>query len=462
MSCHRWASRHRNATRHPAPSRTFAFRPWAEVLEGRDAPAAGSLDPTFGTDGIVSFSFSFTDALNDIALQSDGKIVAGGSTQVTGQDQDFALARFNPDGTLDTSFGVGGRVRTDFGPNFRDSVQALAVLPDDKILAAGNIGGTATVGLARYNPDGTLDTTFGSSGTGRVAVDFSLTGFETAFDLAVLPDGRFVVSGGVQPNPTQSKSLFAVARFLADGSLDATFGTGGVATTDFGPTDAGAFGVVVQSDGKVVGAGQSSSSGGNFSFAVARYNADGTPDTSFAGTGRLQFGFGAGTSTPTGRDVALQADGKIVVGGIFFNNNNGTSDIGVARLNPDGTFDATFSSDGLATVHTGSNEDGHAIAVQDNGKIVVAGLRTQPGGSNSFITRLNPDGSLDAGFGSGEASSPTWPLATTTSSTPSSSNRTARSWRRAPQGGSIRNFGIVRYEEQPAAVGLGRQRVINA
>lgn len=441
----------RRPARPLAAPRAASLRPRLECLEARDVPAAGALDPTFGTGGVVSFPFGFTDALKDIALQPDGKIVAGGSVQVTGLDQDFALARFNPDGSLDTTFGDAGRVRTDFGPDYSDEIQALAVLPGGKILAVGNIGGTASVGLARYNPDGTLDTTFGPDGTGRAAVDFSLSGFETAFALAVLPDGRFVVAGGVQPNPSASQSFFAVARFHADGSLDPTFGTGGVVSTDFGPTDAGAFGVVVQADGKVVAAGQSSSSSANFSFAVARYNTDGTPDTTFAGTGQLQIEFGPDTNYPTGRDVALQADGKIVVAGIFLN--GGSADIGVARLNPDGTLDATFGGgDGLASIDAGSDEDGHAVAIEPGGKIVVAGLWTQPGGSNSFVARLNPDGSPDTGFGT---------AGTVVTDVAANDNDEFNAVLIQPDGkiltagtagaGSIRQFGLARYDGGSAA-----------
>src|SRR5262249_37671172 len=184
-----------------------------------------------------------------------------------------------------------------------------------------------------------------------------------------------------------------------------------------------------------------------FSFAVARYNPDGTPDTSFGSGGQLQFGFGAGTSLPAARDLALQPDGKIVVAGIFFNNTTFNADIGIARLNADGTFDAGCGSGGLVKEDFHPDAAIHAVLVQPDGKIVVAGGPSQPGGSNSLVARFNPDGTLDASFGAGGR--------TITDMAPSD-NDGFNAVILQPDGkvvaagtaggGSDRNFGIARYE----------------
>ena len=240
-----------------------------------------------------------------------------------------------------------------------------------------------------------------------------------------------------------------MARYHADGTPDATFGNGGLATTAFGPTDARAFGVVVQPDGKVVAAGQSSSSGGNFSFAVARYNPDGTPDAGFGNGGKLQFGFGAGTSMPAARDLALQPDGKIVVAGIFFNNSS-NADIGIARLNPDGTFDAGFGSGGLVKADFQADEDrARRAGPQPDGKIVVAGLRAQPGGSILYCA-FHADGTPDAGFGAGGRTITDLAAGDNDAFTavvlqPVGTLVTAGT----AGGGSDRNFGIAGYEAGP-------------
>ncbi len=429
------------------------FRPQLEILEDRSTPSAGVLDTSFDGDGLVNFNFSFTDSLQAMAIQADGKIVVGGSTwDGSPTNYDFALARFNPNGSLDTSFGTGGRVRTNFGTNSIDQIFDLAIQADGKILASGLIG-SYQWGLVRYNADGTPDTTFGSAGTGIVTTDFAAGG-ENAFAVTVMTDGRIVVAGSAQPNPYQSRTVFAVARYNADGTLDTTFNGNGTVTTDVGPSNAGAFGVVVQADGKIVAAGQTSDYGNG--YAVVRYNVDGSLDASFGpnsnGIITLQI---PGGSRSTAQDLALQEDGKIVVVGAYMNNATTSVDVGLVRFNTNGILDTTFGVGGIVKSDFGSDENGLDVVIQPDGRIVIVGLRTQAGvGYNSLIARYTANGTLDSTFGTGGF--------TVTAQTPGSPNMFTAVALQADgrivaagsvNGGSDKNFGIARYLSLAAEAG---------
>jgi uncharacterized delta-60 repeat protein len=209
------------------------------------AAAPGDLDASFDSDGKVTTDFGSSESAFAVAVQPDGRIVAAG-----GSDGDFALARYNGDGSLDTSFDSDGKVTTDFGA-FAGAL-AVAVQPDGRIVAAGESGGDFA--LARYNRDGSLDTSFDSDG--KVTTDFG--GSEVATAVAVHPDGRCVAAGG-------SDEDFALAGYKVDGSLDTSFDSDGKVTTDFGGFEF-ASDVAIQPDGRIVAAGNS---GGD--FALARY-----------------------------------------------------------------------------------------------------------------------------------------------------------------------------------------------
>ncbi|WP_037624563.1 DUF11 domain-containing protein [Streptomyces aureus] len=221
----------------------------------------GTPDPTFGGDGSVTANPAGQTLQEGgdgraLALQPDGKIVVGGEVGTTAFD--FALMRFNTDGSVDTTFDGDGIVRTDFGDY--DSVEGLAVQPDGKIVAAGGSG--ARFALARYLPNGALDTSF--DGNGKV-----ITPGGGAADVALQPaDGRIVVAGTNGPGGD-----FAVLRYNPDGSQDTGFGTGGLATADFGGTDT-ARGLTLQPDGKIVAAGGGGPDG---DFALARFEGGGSP-----------------------------------------------------------------------------------------------------------------------------------------------------------------------------------------
>jgi uncharacterized delta-60 repeat protein len=341
----------------------------------------GSLDASFGTGGKVTTDFASSyDQATAIAIQRDGKIVVAGRTMTGGSNDDFGLVRYNADGSLDASFGAGGKVHTDFGATFFERANAVAIQSDGKIIAAGetNSGAAGTdFALARYNSDGTLDTSFGSGGTGLVVADFA-NAYDQAFALAIQSDGRIVAVGNTAPVGLGSD--FALARYNGDGTLDTTFGSGGtgLVTTDLGGGASDlAHAVAIQSDGKIVVAGETSSSGSGTGtdFAVARYNVDGSLDVSFGSGGAVATDFA--TSTDQAYGVAIQADGKIIASGfVFVQNVAGNGDFGLARYNTNGTLDTSFGSGGNGLVTTDfsvSFDSAMGMAIQADGKILVVG-----------------------------------------------------------------------------------------
>jgi uncharacterized delta-60 repeat protein len=216
----------------------------------------GTLDPGFGTGGTVVTDFGYATVWA-VARQPDGKLVVGGASNpypVNFTLDDFALVRYEADGTLDPTFGVGGKVLTDLGGSER--IHALLVQPDGRILAVGEIGYGTTVAIARYTPDGTLDPTFGVGGVATFVV-----GYAASADAALLlPGGRILVAGFSQSTDSSLTQDFMLARLEPDGSLDATFGSGGAALTDFGDSSGDssdrAYGLALHADGRIVTVGQ--------------------------------------------------------------------------------------------------------------------------------------------------------------------------------------------------------------
>ena len=352
----------------------------------------------FGTGGKVTTDIgsSSNDDAYGVAVQSDGKIVVAGESNASGS-RTFALARYNADGSLDTSFGSNGRVTTLFGTV--SIGLAMALQPDDKILVGGAGRVTSQAGvdfvLARYNANGSLDNSF--DGDGKVNTDIGSGSTDYIWALAVQSDGKIVAAGY---SATGGDDDFALARYNADGSLDDSFDGDGKVTTPIGAGRDRAFDVALQSDGKIVAAGQSRNASGNDDFALARYNADGSLDTTtFSNDGKVTTDL-ASNNHEIINAVALQPDGKIVAAGR--GSNGSTHDFVLARYNADGSLDNSFDSDGKkATDFAGNDDEVFAMALQSDGKIVVAG-RSDIGPANEdfALARYNADGSLDASFGS--------------------------------------------------------------
>jgi uncharacterized delta-60 repeat protein len=337
-----WWQRARQRRRYGRPDTgRVPVRLHAEQLEDRRVLSAVVLDPTFGNGSYAAVP-GLTNAA-DAVVQPDGKIVVAGNTLVRFQGDvimgsftlpdKFAVTRFNPDGGLDTTFGTGGQVLAGFGSD----------------QSSGTLG-------------------------------------DVANGVALQPDGKIVVAGSV-PRPATSAHDFVLIRFNADGSLDTGFGTGGLVTVS--PAGWGGGAVAVQPDGKIVTLGSG--------FTVMRFDATGQPDSGFGTGGSVTTTF-AGLSLVSAMDVALQPDGKIVAAG------GGGSYFGAARYDAAGRLDPSFGSGGPVAVNLAVHSGPIRLALQSDGKVVLAGTRngTSGGFSTDFVVaRFNADGSLDAGFGSG-------------------------------------------------------------
>jgi uncharacterized delta-60 repeat protein len=329
----------------------------------------GTLDPTFGDDGRVTTQFRLgASYATAVAIQGDGKIVAAG---VDFHGGNFALARYRPNGTLDPTFGGDGRVTTDFGGRGAGA-WAVAIQSNGKIVTAGGWSSGACGGddgdfaLARYRANGTLDATFGDHG--RVTGGGCDINYLRA--VAIQSDGKIVVGGGFQEAPCCTPpSSFTVARYRRDGTLDATFGGDGIVTTPLGSYTSGASDVAIQADGKIVAAGWDYGEALKGHFLLARYNADGMLDSTFSGDGHRTTHFLRGGAFARG--VALQPDGKIVAVGETLR--HGHRRFALARYDIDGRLDPTFSSNGKATTGFYVGATAWDVAIQADGKIVAAG-----------------------------------------------------------------------------------------
>src|ERR1051325_10745806 len=354
----------------------------------------GSLDTSFNGTGTVSTDISDGggDLAYSVAIQGDGKIVVAGYTYIDHAYADFVVVRYNSDGSLDTSFNGTGIVITDISGN-HDQAYSVAIQSDGKIVVAGEsyIGSGWDFALARYNTDGSLDTSL--NGTGKVTTPIG-SGSDEGRSVAIQADGKIVLSGDSYNGTTWD---FALVRYNSDGSLDTSPNGTGKVTTHIGNSAEPGQSVAIQNDGKIVVAGSTSNGSSTYDdFALVRYNSDGSLDTSFNGTGKVTTAIG--TFYDDASSVTIQGDGKIVVAGYSY---NVYPDFAVVRYNNDGSLDTSFNGTGKVTTAIGSNyDDAYSVATQSDGKIVAAGYGFS-GGANSFaVVRYNNSGSLDTSFGS--------------------------------------------------------------
>ncbi|MEQ1656951.1 MAG: DUF4347 domain-containing protein, partial [Nitrospira sp.] len=342
--------------------------------------------PTFGVgDGQALTSFgSGWEFGKETIIQPDGKILVGGYSDSGGSD-DFSLTRYNADGTLDTSFGGGDGVAF---AGIAGRAEAMVLQADGKVVLSGyTTTGGYQVCLVRFNADGSLDTSFGG-GDGVASSGV----YGSAKDVALQSDGTFLVAADL------SNSNFNLMRFNSNGSLDTSFGGGsGYVSTDLAGSNDRADSLTIQADGKVVLAGFGFN-GTSFDFGLVRYNTDGSLDTSFNGTGKVLTDFGA-NSVDMGNEVRLQADGKIVVAG--WSDAGGTNDFAIARYNTNGTLDTGFGSSGKVTINLGGSDLAEGLTIQSDGKILVTGT-AGINGNDVGLVRLNTDGTLDTTFGGGD------------------------------------------------------------
>jgi uncharacterized delta-60 repeat protein len=382
----------------------------------------GTPDPAFDSDGILITDFGgdvFPGAAAVFADEGASKLVAAG----TGDDN-FAAARYAmSNGALDGTYGVGGKAEADVPHAVQSSETArgVAVQPDGKIVVAGptnvdsitQVGGDQQFGLARYNPDGTLDAGFGAGGidgNGAVSTNFDLEPngggtTDSPAAVALQSDGKIVVVGKTDPVGPDPGD-FAIARYEADGDLDPTFDTDGLVTTDLGGAqgDLATSVAIVGTPGspgfRIVVAGTKQLSSFDSDFAVEVYEEDGDPDPTFNGTGTATTDFGA---LDQANAVATQADGSIVAVGVRQDFSN--SDFALARYQSDGDPDLTFDTDGkLTTDIAGHGDVAYGVAIRELGagevRIIASG---QAGGSDGALAAYKTDGSPDGGFaGDGE------------------------------------------------------------
>jgi uncharacterized delta-60 repeat protein len=388
----------RQATRRP-------FRPRIDALEGRTLLTAGTLDTTFGGTGMVTtlIQNGVSGSLGT-AVQSDLKVVVVRETYRSGGGEQIAVARYNPDGSLDTSFGTNGTVVVPLAAN--DDAQAVAIQPaDGKIVVVGNAYVAGKKGLAtgdwavvRLNPNGSLDTTFG--GAGYVLTQFTAPS-NPAHDsygttVVLQGDGKIVAAGEAA---TATTSGIGLVRYNADGSLDTSFGAGGkviaIGTAYGWPGQMAA----IDSSGRILAVGNSTV-GSTAEMTVTRYLANGTPGTSFGTSGVVNI-LPTGASAAIARSVGLQSTGQIVVYGQ--GNYPGVHNLvpTLVRLKPNGSLDTTFGSGGF---YTDPRLDyGTSMLIQPADDKIVAvsnGWTGTTRDANFWVTRVLADGSsYDPTFG---------------------------------------------------------------
>ncbi len=399
------------------------------------ADGAGMLDASFGAGeddgtpaGVVATSLGNGDDMaEDLSVDADGHVVVVGNRH-NGESNDIVLVRYTTDGSFDAGFGVGeddgtpnGVVNISLGDG-NDFGTAVAQQADGKVVVAGyhEEGSSTNMVVLRVNADGTLDQSFGTAddGTENGIVNISLgDGNDVARDVAVQADGKIVMVG--DSVTADGSSNIIVARLNADGSVDDSFGQSedgtpnGFVATSLGNGDDKANALVLQADGKIVVAGNRVAEDGSSNIIVARYDAAGVPDATFgaAGDDGTPEGFvniSLGEGDDVARDIALQADGKVVVAGDSVTA-DGSSNFVLARLNADGTPDEGFgvaedgTPNGFVSTSLGEGNDyATGLAIQNDGKLVVAGYHQEGDSTNIAVARYEANGDLDQAFGTAD------------------------------------------------------------
>ncbi len=364
------------------------------------AAQAGLLDPSWGTNssvgsGKVVTAFNGSDALGkSAALQPDGKLVVAGNCQ--GAVNAFCVARYLSDGSLDVSFNSTGVVVTSGNGN-QDVAYAVALQQDGKIVVVGGClgnSGRSELCARRYSPRGTLDATFGAAGQVRTAI----LGFgEFASVVAVQSDGRIMLAGSC-PLRTGGATRFCAARYNGNGTLDSSFGDSGTVVTDVGSGGGDEVkATAIQPDGKIILVGQCRDiSTLLVPFCAVRYTSTGVLDGSFNGNGKLVSTLGTSSESFIAA-LALQPDGKVLIAG-YCNFTSSAAVACIARYKKDGSIDASFNSTGYVFAAPGSAAG--AIALQQNSTIIVSG-NCFTGSRSDFCTwRYTPDGQVDSSFNS--------------------------------------------------------------
>lgn len=373
-----------------APFARFqVLRPSPSILRGYDMP--NSTPVLDGNDGLVSTDFGNSyDLSYGLLVQPDGRIVVAGYTSA-GAGEEFAIARYNSDGSLDTTFGEGGRVIVS-APSALRVALSVALDGEGRLVVSGTSGVSGlNFGLIRLDGNGNLDSSFGGDGAIETAVGIN------SLPYSVLMQGERIIAAG---RGGGADGDVVLVRYDADGNIDMTFGSNGFVATAVSPDTDGAMQVVLDNSGRIVVAGYAEI-GGHDQPILVRYTSDGDIDPS--------FGSGGTVTTPIGvngsqwHSLAVQPDGRVVAAGFT----NGTSDdsVAVARYNEDGSIDTTFGMSGTGIVNIGialQDDEGRRIVVQDDGAILVTGHSWNGSNWEFLLLRLNRDGEIDTSFGDGD------------------------------------------------------------
>ncbi len=380
-----------------------------------DAAEQGTPDTTFGNGGkvVIPFDqiFGGSDGAHAVAVQRDGKIVVVGGAERLGLDVDFAVIRLEPDGDLDPTFIAGGKIVIPFNltGTFTEWATAVAIQPDGAIVIAGPVMGKNVnydFGVVRLNTDGYLDPTFGSNGMTTIGFELGGAGDDFPRDIAIQEDGKILVAGAV--DGSAGNDDFGVLRLISSGLPDIGFGSNGKRVVFFdlgGSNDEEVYGVAVQPTGEILLAGPVTTGWGNVEMGVVRLLSNSMNDTTFGTGGFARVGFDfVGDAVDLAFALALQDDGKILLAG-GAETDGGDWDFAVARLGTNGELDSAFSGDGKATEdfdQGGAEQDvAYGVALESDGGIVVAGQVDGPSGNRDFgAARFDSDGALDETFGS--------------------------------------------------------------
>jgi len=351
----------------------------------------GQLDTSFGNNGLVTTFINNFSVILGVVIQSDNKIVVGGWSGTSGVlGQNFSLARYNVNGTLDGSFGNAGIVITSL-PGSNSEIKSIVLQTDGKIVVGGfaTIGGFNSFMLARYNTDGSLDNTFGNAG-----IVISNVGVSTGIvSIALQSDGKIVALG----QPINGLPGFIIARYYSNGTLDngseggSGFGANGIVIVNLTGSNEAAS-IAVQEDGSIV-AGGSTGPSGSRSLIVLRVTSSGSLDMSFGINGSVITSF---PSDAQGTNLKVQRDGKIVL--IGFTGPTNSREFALVRYNSNGALDTAFGSGGIVTTSLGGNDQIFEVVFQADDKLIVGGTSNVPGQNSFVLTRYTANGAIDLTF----------------------------------------------------------------
>lgn len=444
--------------------RTRAAAGLAVILGALPATAAhaaadpGTLDPTFGTGGttITAIAGRAVGASAVAQHGSTGIVVAGGA--LNDDSPDFLLTRYRVNGTLDQTFGTGGRVITPVpAATGAGGAEAVAVDAQLRIVAVGTAGlGTGSaIGFAvvRYLPGGALDTSFGHNGIAVVPV--GPAGDAGASDVVLQPDGKIVVVGGA--NTATGDAVFAAVRLRTDGTLDPAFGTGGTVLVDPPGGDAAASGVTLQDDGKIVMAGTAVDASLGQQFAVVRLTAGGVPDATFGSGGIVLAQNFAGQDKGGAEAVRVDSQGRIVVAGLG-ETPAGVDTFGLMRLRTNGTLDPAFGGNGKVITPFPGGAGASSLLLRPNDGLIAVGSAGFP--STVALAAYLADGTLDSTFGTcGQTTTPVGPNSSGTSAAYQDGSRILVAGATFNQAATAGSFIVNRYIGFPAHSGYGPQPV---